>query len=472
MKVVNNKIWMNVTTSYNWKRAPVGIVRVETSIAEQLKILYGDKFAFCIWNGNNFVEIPEITKQHKVEEPKQTSSKDVEIKEESNLPLIFPLLPRREALKAIAQGVLSLSPNRLRSTTNKFLYIFKKYLFATLSSKVYRRLINEKRKSNSISKQAVTDIYNNVGDIFNSGDVLISIGLDWDSLFYKKFYNLKNKGVRIITCCYDIIPVLYPQYCVHDVANKFKSYFIDIADGSDLILCISKQSENDLNKMLDSLGAARPKTYVFPLGDSVKKKISDNNISPEIADICSQPFILFVSTIERRKNHEVLYRAYHILASQGKSDLLPKMIFVGMPGWGVNELMKDIELDPITKGLIHNFNHVTDDELSLLYNNSLFCVFPSLYEGWGLPVGEALAAGKVVLCSNRGSLPEVGGGLVKYISPWNPEEWASEIWTLIEHPELLKEMEKRIRGEYKVRTWNQSASSVHLAIERLISSNN
>ena len=96
-----------------------------------------------------------------------------------------------------------------------------------------------------------------------------------------------------------------------------------------------------------------------------------------------QPFILFVSTIERRKNHEVLYRAYHLLARQGTIESLPKLVFVGMPGWGVGDLLKEIELDPLTRGMIIQLHHVSDGELSYLYKKALFCVFPSLYEGVG-----------------------------------------------------------------------------------------
>lgn len=99
------------------------------------------------------------------------------------------------------------------------------------------------------------------------------------------------------------------------------------------------------------------------------------------------------------------------------------MVFVGMEGWGVGELLKDIELDPLTRGLIVRLNRVSDAELRVLYEAARFCVFPSMYEGWGLPVGEALSMGKVVICSNRGSLPEVGE-VVRYVDPRNPQAWA------------------------------------------------
>ena len=221
----------------------------------------------------------------------------------------------------------------------------------------------------------------------------------------------KRLGLKLITCCHDIIPVLYPQYCVADVARQFKEYFTRLLWSSAGILCFSEQSKRDLTWFSNSIGAPDRPIRVVRLGDTLHDK--DGKVSEDIAQIGSSPFVLFVSTIERRKNHEVLYRAYHHLCAAGHRDKLPKMVFVGMPGWGVAELMKDLELDPLTHGLFIQLYHVSDIELDFLYANASFCVYPSLYEGWGLPVAEALVHGKAILCSNRGSLPEVGGDLVK-----------------------------------------------------------
>lgn len=364
-------IWMNVTTSANWKRPPVGIVRVENLLREELERIYGDRFATCIWENEEFVT--------------QNASKYV--------------------------------GGRLKSS------------------------------------------------IFSPGDVLISIGLDWDYSFYKFFYNLKNdRKVHIVTCCYDLIPVLYPQYCVSDVAQRFTGYFLDVAEGSDHILCISRQTQRDLISTLESCGGALPQTSILPLGDNVPTGLGEP-VSPLVSEICTEPFILFVSTIERRKNHEVIYRAVHLLCKDGKRDQLPKVIFVGMQGWGVNDLMKDIELDPLTQELIVQLGHVNDTELRLLYESALFCVYPSLYEGWGLPVGEALSIGKVVLCSDRGSLPEVGGDLVRYIDPWHARAWADEILRMSTDAEWRGQLEHQVAYEYEPRTWQAAGAAVQDVID-------
>jgi glycosyltransferase involved in cell wall biosynthesis len=289
-----------------------------------------------------------------------------------------------------------------------------------------------------------------------AGDCLITVGLDWDQPYGDLLYNIaKKRGVKIFTCCYDLIPVIFPQYCVGDVSKRFSEYFIKLSWASSGVFCISEQTRKDYERFCLSLGAPVRPTKVISLGDNIV--IGSTQVSDHIISLASKPFFLFVSTIERRKNHEVLYRAYHIIRRSHPNLELPKLIFVGMQGWGVNDLLKDIELDPLTDGLIIQLNHVSDSELEFLYRKAHACFYPSFYEGWGLPVGEALAMGKAVFASDQGSLPEVGGSLVKYISPWRPEEWASAIIEAIEQPDKIESMEEGTKAEYKPRSWSETA---------------
>lgn len=464
-------IWMNVTTSANWQRPPVGIVRVECSLRDELAKLYGSRLKQCVWQGEQFVEwVPQLA----AADIEKLARQGYKSTNHPALPMIFPILPRKQALLALGQGLLSLMPGWLRPYFNRFLYRVRPRIGRVLASERTRRLLARLRGRASLHTGAVPAPMPKVSGspdpraLFSPGDVLISVGLDWDYPYYKQFYELRKRmGVKVVTCCYDLIPVLYPQYCVNDVAGLFTSYFLEVADGSDLILCISKQSEKDLNAMLSRTGGARPPTHVFPLGDNVPLTTTEV-LSPAVKAICREPFILFVSTIERRKNHEVLYRAYHLLCSQEKRANLPKLVFVGMQGWGVSELMKDIELDPLTRGLIVRLNHVSDTELRALYEAAQFCVYPSLYEGWGLPVGEALSLGKAVICSNRGSLPEVGGEAVRYVNPWDPQAWADEIYRMATDSDYRSSLEAKVRNEYQSRTWSDAAASVKNAVDLLV----
>ncbi len=303
-----------------------------------------------------------------------------------------------------------------------------------------------------------------------AGDILISAGLDWDNKYSNRFYSMaRQQGIRIVTCCYDLIPVLFPQYCVGDVAKRFAEYFMDLTWGSEAILCISEHTRRDYMKHF-CLTWSRPSagtSKLCPWGDNLP--VGSPDIGGNMQKIAQAPFILYVSTIERRKNHEVLYRAYHLLARQGLADELPTLVFVGMPGWGIGDLLKDIELDPLIAGKIVQLNHVTDGELEFLYRKARFCVYPSLYEGWGLPVGEALSIGKAIISSGEASLREVGGDLLRYVSPWDPYAWAEAIYEYIEKPLLVEEAESRVRSNYIPRKWKDTAAVVASLLEEMIS---
>ena len=183
-------------------------------------------------------------------------------------------------------------------------------------------------------------------------------------------------------------------------------------------------------------------------------------VSKEVRDILDERFLLFVSTIERRKNHEVLYRAYHLIRKENPEAKLPRLVFVGMEGWGVSELMSDIRLDPLTKGDIVILPHVSDSELSLLYAHCQAFLYPSLYEGWGLPISEALQFGRPVLSSNAGSIPEVGGNLVRYLDPWSPREWADEILKIVNGETDLESWSKNIASTFVPHEWSSAAKLI------------
>lgn len=332
-----SNIWINLTTSYLWNRPPVGIVRVEQSLSKELKKIYGDNLRFCIWKGNKFEEIKETELSFFQSNVKTEVAKSNTGNLKKQLPLLFPLLSKKQALMAIAQGVMSLVPNRFRPICNKFLYKTKPWAgrFFQFAKRMYRKRISTKG-SYSNDRVFLKDIH--LGCL-SSSDILISLGLDWDYDFYKHFYFYKKHyDIKIITCCYDLIPVMYPQYCVSNVASVFTSYFIDVAESSSTIFCISECTERDLKSLLHRTGACDAPTQVFRLGDQIAESSTESSVSDETLAIAEKPFILFVSSVERRKNHEVLYRAFHLLCKQGKKSELPQLVFVGMPGWGVGNL--------------------------------------------------------------------------------------------------------------------------------------
>lgn len=419
-------IWMNVTTSANWNRPPVGIVRVEQALCKELEAIYGKhRFRRCVWRDGQFIEWTE----------------SVDERAEGIDDVVDMMLPRTESFD-----------------------LSRRFLYRALDLFGKKTRLRNGKESIGLEVPLGDSQYRLTPA---AGDILVSVGLDWDQPYSSEFYNLRKKqGIHVITCCYDLIPVLFPQYCVGDVSSRFKEYFNFLAWGSSAVLCISEQSKKDYLALCDRIGSPIRPSHVIPLGDNVPT--GNGEVGPDVQNVLRKPFILFVSTIERRKNHETLYRAYHRLCRDGHGDKLPRLVFVGMAGWGVGDLLKDIELDPLTRDLIVQLNHVTDHELMQLYKQALFFAYPSLYEGWGLPVGEALAMGKAVLSSDQGSLPEVGGHLVRYLPAWDVQAWADAILEWCTTPSKIQEVERRVKSEYRVRTWAGTAAAVKQVIDGVL----
>ena len=109
---------------------------------------------------------------------------------------------------------------------------------------------------------------------------------------------------------------------------------------------------------------------------------------------------------------------------------------------------------------------VNDRELRWLYRRCLFTLYPSHYEGWGLPVAESLIYGKHCICSNASSLPEVGGGLVDYHDPLDALGCQALIERTLFEPGWLSEREARIRREYRTTSWKDSHRQTMQILDR------
>ena len=454
--------WFDVTTILGWRRPAVGIIRTEAEAASYgLELAAaGEDIRFCFYDRSSgyhaiaseevAATLNRISGAHiapsviaSSNNPSQKLSIEARLKEFAikflnRLPSkvsgrIYQFFQRRRV--AIVEGVIAL--RYLRSATRAF-----------LKPVAGGHVFTPSGKSETVA-----------GHPFSKGDRYISVGLDWENKNLVELYSLKKRaGIEVVLCCYDVIPVTLPHLCVGDVAARFANYFSDVAWCADKILCISECTQRDLLALLSELGAPIPETTVVKLGCQVSHTL-DADISAEVKAVLEGKFILFVSTIERRKNHEVLYRAYTRLVDKGVKDL-PKLVFVGMPGWGVNDFLTDIGLDPRTKEYIRVLNNVSDSDLMRLYQGCTMTAFPSLYEGWGLPVAESLAAGKYCLASSAASVPEVGGDLLDYLDPWNISEWVDALEKYLFVPGELELKEAAIKQRYTPISWKETASKI------------
>ncbi|QJC55213.1 D-inositol-3-phosphate glycosyltransferase [Polaromonas vacuolata] len=450
MSGTNPSVCVDVTTLIHWQRPAVGIVRVEQQLCRWLLSELPPNLHFVAFDSSKgqFKQLTHSAVQSHLDRLDSYSTAQ-HVTAQQALPNL------EERLRRKALSLLSFVPAPWRLSAYRQLLKARPIIHTWV--KLARR-VRSKLKSNAAVQTPAED---NTFFELPRGSTYISLGLDWNYKDMAQIYRIKKaQDLKLLLFCYDIIPIRLPHLCVADVSRQFAHYFVDLAWCADLILCISESSQRDLTGFLGNMSVPQPRTEVIRLGaDILPGQGETGPVSEGISRFTNEPYILFVSTIERRKNHEILYRAYTRLAEEGLA--LPQLIFVGMPGWGVGELHADLALDPRTQGRIHALNHVNDIELAHLYQNASFTVYPSLYEGWGLPVAESLAYGKFCLCANTSSLPEVGEQWVEYLDPWDLPAWVERLRFFITHPEEIAQRNAAISAGYSPHPWRQTAADIY-----------
>jgi glycosyltransferase involved in cell wall biosynthesis len=293
---------------------------------------------------------------------------------------------------------------------------------------------------------------------FRSDDVYFSMGLDWEYNSVADLYRERHRvGFRTVLFCYDTIPVHFPHLMSFDARQSFARYFVDLAHSADRIVAISQTSRRDFESLMDEVAGPKPPVDVVLLGTDLN--VPAGSMRAPSKDLETTAFVLCVSTIEARKNHEVLYHAWdRLIAAYG--DEVPILVIVGMVGWGVSDLLFRIRTNPRLKERIRILDNLADGELAWLYRNSLFTVFPSLYEGWGLPVVESLAYGKPCICSNTPAVVEATQGLATAIDPLDTPAWIAAIERLWRDHSQREQEAARCASQFRAQLWKNHAEEL------------
>jgi glycosyltransferase involved in cell wall biosynthesis len=182
------------------------------------------------------------------------------------------------------------------------------------------------------------------------------------------------------------------------------------------------------------------------------------------ADLPQRPFVLFVSTIEYRKNHMMMVEVWRRLLLSHAPATVPLLIFVGREGAMSGDLMRQLRASAYLGGHVRVLKDMSDAGIAELYRRCAFTVFPSLYEGWGLPVTESLAAGRPCLASQATSVPEAGGRLARYFDPLDLAGATRMVEAILADPEGLEAWAADIRTGFQPVPWSRTGAEVSAVI--------
>ena len=274
-------------------------------------------------------------------------------------------------------------------------------------------------------------------------------------------------GVKIGVMIYDVIPYSHPEYCDVNTPNVFHQSVGTLARLTDFAICISAFTEREIRRALSEIATQSLPTTVVRLGSDGDARGHDLKGATR-SESTHRGFILCVGTIEARKNHVYLFRVWQDLIKDLGDDI-PDLVIAGRRGWRVDSFFYQLDATRNLDGRILVINDATDADLAHLYDGCLFTVFPSFVEGWGLPVGESLAHGKLCVASGTSSIPEVGGDLALYIDPLNVRDGVEVIGGLLRDRDRLEALTERVRREFRPRSWATFSSELLEAVDRLSS---
>jgi glycosyltransferase involved in cell wall biosynthesis len=309
-----------------------------------------------------------------------------------------------------------------------------------------------------------------IRDLAGPGDVLGVLGSPWFHTDYSGFIGraIAGRSMQTALLVYDLIPLLRPEWCDAGLVRVFTRWFSGFAPQADHLLAISEATARDVERWA---GRERVRLNLpvrtLPIGTGFSGPPVDAAAALP-AGLQPGSYALIVSTIEARKNHLLAFRAWRRMLEEMPPETVPPLVFAGRVGWLVQDLMQQLENCAYLGGKVVVVPDPTDSELVALYRSCRFTLFPSLYEGWGLPVTESLSFGKLCIASNRTSVPEAGGPFCLYIDPEDITEATETIRRACTDDMLIAEREAAIRDGFQPVSWKRSAEVLadHLGIAR------
>lgn len=279
-------------------------------------------------------------------------------------------------------------------------------------------------------------------------------------VFHSTFYPLSGDwpGVPKVITIYDLITLKFPHY----FTERHRRYMQDVYDSlgeAEGLIAISESTKSDL---CEYLGISPERVTVTPLAasDQFRPCLDERKIAQVRAQyqVPDGAYLLSLCTLEPRKNIDSAIRAYIALfREQSLGDL--SLVLVGTRGWDFDRIFDEIDGAGELRERIIVTGFVPDDHLAPLYSGALAFVYPSYYEGFGLPPLEAMQCGTPVITSNTSSLPEVVGDAGIMVDPDDTDALSQAILDLYRDSGLRQSLSKRGLARAERFSWSNCAKA-------------
>jgi glycosyltransferase involved in cell wall biosynthesis len=296
-----------------------------------------------------------------------------------------------------------------------------------------------------------------------AGATLVNLGNAWGVEDYFRGLRLLRRAVplRYAAFMHDCVPLLMPEHCLELTARLYARWFGALALHADALLANSRSTASETRRFAAPLGLhAEPE--VVPLAAAPPPPVEAALDAAATLDLDEPdaPFVLFVATLESRKNHLMVFEAWLDLARRLPEDQVPRLLCVGRPGWRAEAALTLRARSPLLKRKVQVMSGVSDLALAGLTARCLFTLYNSFHEGWGLPVSESLAAGKLCVVPAHSGLLEAGAPGAVFFPPGDRPALVAAVERLVTDPAHRAALEARIDRAAAARPWTAAAAEL------------
>ena len=293
--------------------------------------------------------------------------------------------------------------------------------------------------------------------VFNQLRIPVDSFIGPVDVFHASNWTTPKTKAKLVTTVHDLTPILYPDTFPASLLSNFKRNLRLVGETADLVLADCQVTKKDLAKH-SRLNNQDIKTIYLAAGKEfkqVKDKAKIESIKKKYG--IKDEYVLSVGTQEPRKNIKRLIKAF-----LGLKDFKVQLVLVGKYGWGpTSPRLRRVKGKIITTGFID------DQDLAALYSGAEVFIYPSLYEGFGLPILEAMQSGCPVITSNRSSMAEIAGQAGLLINPEDTEGMTRALEKVLKDRGMRKEMTKNGLIQAKRFSWEKTAEGT-LAVYRKV----
>jgi glycosyltransferase involved in cell wall biosynthesis len=259
-------------------------------------------------------------------------------------------------------------------------------------------------------------------------------------------------GSRVVVTVHDAIPLIYRDDYLRSAAHRaFFAFQMRLSRRADALITVSETSKRDLVRI-----GRFPDTKIVVIGEGVDRDFLSSAPEPSQANA---PYLLAMGAGEPRKNVARVIEGFRLVADR----IDHRLLLVGAPWRG-----RRVSLPPALAGRVEDLGGVTNAQLRELYRGAAAFVYPSLYEGFGLPVLEAMACGTPVITSRAGSLEEIAGDAALYVDPQEASAIGSAILDVLADPVRRSMLVAAGHARVRLFSWDTAARQTIAVYERVV----